>query len=78
MSDYEAMMIRNAKQKAIRRKDALKRLAIALALVCAALISIIGLDHIGFISDLFMAILTLITICTGSFKAGYIWRDVRW
>ena len=78
MSDYEAMMIRNAKQKAIRRKDALKRLAVALALVCAALISIIGLDHIGFISDLFMAILTLITLCTGSFKAGYIWRDVRW
>ena len=78
MSDYEAMMIRNAKQKAMRRKDALKRLAVALALVCAALISIIGLDHIGFISDLFMAILTVITICIGAFKSGYIWRDVRW
>lgn len=78
MSEYEALLMRNAQQKAIRRKDALKRLAIALAVVCAALLSIIGLNHIGFISDLFMAILALITICTGSFKAGYIWRDIRW
>lgn len=51
MSDYEAMMIRNAKQRALRRKDALKRLAVQLALVIAALLAIIGLDHIGFISD---------------------------
>ena len=78
MSDYEAMMIRNAKQRALRRKDALKRLVIQLAFVAAALVAIIGLNHIGFISDLFMAILTVIAICVGAFKAGYIFRDVRW
>lgn len=78
MSDYEAMMIRNAQQKALRRKDAVKRLTVTLAIVLSVLIAIVGLDHIGFISDLFMVILAAITICAGAFKSGYIWRDVRW
>lgn len=78
MSDYEAMMIRNAKQIAAQRKDAFRRLSFTLAVVLVAVLAIVGLEWIGFISELFMAILAAITVCCGAFKAGYIWRDVKW
>ena len=78
MSDYEAMMIRNAKQRAIRRKDALRRLALTMAVVLAVILAFVGLEWIGFISRAFMVILVAATVCFGAFKAGYIWRDVRW
>ena len=78
MSDYEAMMARNAKQRAVRRKDAFRRLSFTLVVVLAAALAFVGLEYIGFISKLFMAILAAITICAGAFKAGYIWRDVKW
>ena len=78
MSDYEAMMIRNAKQRAIRRKDALRRLALTMAVVLAVILAFVGLEWIGFISRAFMVILLAITMCFGAFKAGNIWRDVRW
>lgn len=78
MSDYEAMMVRNAKQIAARRKDAFRRLAFTVTVVLAVLLAFVGLEWIGFISKLFMAILAAITICAGAFKAGYIWRDVKW
>ena len=78
MSDYEAMMIRNAKQRAIRRKSALKRLALTLTVVLVVILSIVGLERIGFISSVFMVILLAVTMCVGAFKSGNIWRDVRW
>lgn len=78
MSDYEAMMIRNKQKQVERRKDALRRLAFTLAVVLAVILAIVGLEWIGFISRAFMVILLAATICVGAFKAGYIWRDVRW
>ena len=78
MSDYEAMMIRNAQKKAERRKDALRRLVITMAVVLAVILGFVGLEWIGFISRAFMVILLAATVCVGAFKAGYIWRDVRW
>lgn len=77
MSDYEALMIRNAKQRAIRRKDALRRLAFTLAVVFVVILAFVSLEWIGFISRVFMVILLAATICAGAFKAGYIWHDVR-
>ena len=78
MSDYEAMMIRNKQKKVERRKDALRRLVFTLAVVLAVILGFVGLKLIGFISRAFMVILLAATICVGAFKAGYIWRDVRW
>lgn len=78
MSEYEAMMVRKAEQRAIRRRAALKRLALTLAAVLAVILALVGLEWIGFISRVFMVILLAVTMCVGSFKAGNIWRDVRW
>ena len=78
MSDYEAMMIRNAQKKVERRKDALRRLVCTLAVILAVILAFVGLEWIGFISRVFMVILLAATICVGAFKAGYIWRDVRY
>ena len=78
MSDYEAMMIRKAEQRAIRRRDALKRLALTLTVVLAVILALVGLERICFISRVFMVILLAVTMCVGSFKAGNIWRDLRW
>ncbi len=75
MSDYEMINQRVAAQKVARRKDALKRLAFMLFIVLAAVLAFVGLEYIGFISDLFMVILIAITVCTGSFHAGRIWNS---
>ena len=78
MSDYEAMMARNARQMAARRKDALRRLTFTLAVALAVVLAFVGLEWIGFISKTVLVILAAITVCCGAFKAGYIWRDVKW
>ena len=78
MSDYEKINAGVKVQMAARRKTAIKRIIVVLVLVIAALASFIGLKAIGFISFTFMVILVAVTICTGAFKAGYIWRDVKW
>ena len=75
MTEHEAI-IRKGYQ--IRRKKALKRLALTLSAVFAAILALVGLEWIGFISRVFMVILLAVTMCVGSFKAGNIWRDVRW
>ena len=77
MSDYEKLNQKIAAQKAVRRKDALRRLAYMLAIVLVVLGSFVCLNHIGFISDLFMVILIAITVCVGSFNAGRIWNSFK-
>ena len=77
MSDYEMLNQKVAEQKAIRRKDTLRRLACLLAIVLAVLLAFVGLEYIGFISELFMAILIAGTICVGSFNAGRIWSGFK-
>ena len=77
MSDYEMLNQRVATKKAARRKDMLRRLTFMLSIALAVVLSILGLEYIGFISDLFMALLIAITVCTGSFHAGRIWNSYR-
>ena len=75
MSDYEMLNQRVAAKKAARRKDMLRRLTFMLSIALAVVLAILGLEYIGFISDLFMALLIAITVCTGSFHAGRIWNS---
>ena len=77
MSDYEMLNQRIAAQKVARREEVLKRLVCLLALALAVMVFVVGLNHIGFISDLFMAILLSITVCAGSFNAGIIWTGFK-
>ena len=78
MNSLDELNIRITNQKAERRKRAFQHLAVTVAVVLALVLTFLGLKYIGFISELFQIILISFTICTGSFKAGYIWRDVRW
>ena len=77
MSDYEMMNQRVAARKAARRKDALRRLAFLLGIVLAVLLLWMGLEWIGFISELFLVLLAFGTICVGCFHAGRIWNSYR-
>lgn len=74
MSDFEMLNQRVAAHKATRRKDTIRRLAFMLAIVLVVILILVGLEYIGFISDLFMAILVSITVCAGAFHAGRIWN----
>lgn len=78
MSSLDALNIRITTQRAERRKRAFQQLAFTLAVVLALLLTFLGLEYIGFISELFQLILISFTICAGAFKSGYIWRDVKW
>lgn len=74
MSDYEMLNQRIAAKKAIRRKDTLIRLAFLFAIVLVVVLAFVGLNYIGFISDLFMVILALGALLVGAFNAGRIWN----
>lgn len=75
--NYEMVNQKIAAQKAVWRKDALRRLAFTLAIVLAVALAFFCLEYVGFISEAFLVILIAITICVGSFKAGYICRDIK-
>ena len=74
MSDYEMLNQKIAAQKAVRRRDALRRTAYLLGIVLAAVLVFVGLEYIGFISKLFMVILVGVASLLGAFKAGCIWN----
>ena len=73
MSDYEKINQRVATMRAEQRKAAVKRLIRLLIIVLIVVLSFLGLEYIGFISELFMVILIAIAVCVGSFRAGCIW-----
>ena len=77
MSDYEMLNQRVAAKKAARRKDTFRRLAFLLAIVLALVLVLWGLEYIGFISELFLVILVLITIGVGAFNAGRIYSSYK-
>ena len=77
MSDYEMINQKIAAQKAVRRRDALKRLAYMLCIVLAAVLAFVGLEYIGFISKLFMVILVSGASLVGAFHAGRIWTGFK-
>ena len=74
MSDYEKLNQRAAAQKAVRRKEAYKKLCVLFVIIAAVLSVFWGLEYIGFINDLFFMILVFITIFIGSFHAGRLWE----
>lgn len=73
MSDYEMNNQKIAVKKAAMRKETIKSLVTLLAIVLVVVLAFVGLEYIGFISELFMVILIAITVCTGAFNAGRIW-----
>lgn len=77
MSEFEKINASVKAQMAARRAAAIKRvLAVMVALLVAVAI-ITGLEAIGFISWVFSVILTAIAVCITTFKAGYIWHDIK-
>lgn len=77
MSDFEMLNQKAAVQKAVRRRDALRRTAYLLGILLAVVLVLAGLAHIGFISKLFMAILMGGTALVAAFNAGRIWSFMR-
>jgi predicted membrane protein len=77
MSDFEMINQRTAANRSARRKDTLRRLAFMLAIVLVVVLAFVGLEYIGFISDLFMVILIFFTVCAGAFHAGRIWNGFK-
>lgn len=74
MSDYEMLNQKIAAKKAVRCKDTLRRLAFLFVIVLAVALAFVGLNYIGFISDLFMVILVFSALLVGAFNAGRIWN----
>lgn len=77
MSEYEKINAGAKLAMSARRKKAIKRVIFVLVSVLVALAALVGLKAIGFISAEFLVILVAITVCTGAFKTGYIWRDIK-
>lgn len=77
MSDYEKINMKAREQKVWWQRAAFTQLIWLLGKVVAALLVFLGLAFIKFISTTFMMILIAFTVCAGSFKAGYIWRDIK-
>ena len=78
MSDYERINANVQTNVNNRRHEAIKRIVKELLKVLLALGAIIGLKAIGFISESFMVILMAVAVCVGTFKAGYISRDIKY
>ena len=74
MSEFDKINQKVAAQKAVRRKEMLFKMAYLLATLLVVVLVVVGLEFIGFISKLFMAILVAGAICVGSFNAGRIWN----
>lgn len=77
MSDFEMLNQRTAAQKAVKRKEAIKRWAKLGAIVLTVVMALVGLEYIGFISELFMVILVSGTALVGAFHAGRISNDFK-
>lgn len=77
MSDYEKINAKVKAQMSARRIEASKRIALVVLKVLVALSAICGLKVIAFISGAFAIILAAVAVCVGTFKIGYIWRDIK-
>ena len=76
MSDYEKINTRVKQQVFSRKREALVRIIRLLAVTIGVIGAFYFLWAIGFISGVFMVILTAITVCFGAFKSGWICRDI--
>lgn len=78
MSDYERINLNVKANVTDRRNEAIKQIIAVLLKVLLALGAFIGLKAIGFISGTFMVILMAVAVCVGTFKTGYISRDIKY
>lgn len=77
MSEFDKINAGAKLQMAARRKAAVKGIILVVLGVLVAMAVFIGLKAIGFISLDFMVILMAIAVCTGAFKIGYIWHEIK-
>ena len=77
MSDYEKINRKTAENKISMRKEAVHRMIHLLAMVLTVAAICVGLYCISFISKAFLVILISMDICTGAFKTGWIFRDIK-
>jgi uncharacterized membrane protein len=77
MSDYESINAKVRKNIAERHEWAIRKIVSVMVKVLLAIAVLLLLEAIGFISQMFMAILTVIVICAGAFKTGYICREIK-
>ena len=77
MSDYERINATVKTNVVDRRHEAIKRIVVVFLKLLVALGAVVGLKAIGFISGTFAVILTAVAVCVGTFKTGYIWRDIK-
>ena len=77
MSDYERINAAVKTNVANKRHEAIKRIVKVLLKLLLAVCVIAGLKAITFISGTFAVILTAVAVCVGTFKTGYIWRDIK-
>ena len=78
MSDYEKINENVKAQITARRHEAIKRIVVVLLKLLFALCVVVGLKAVGFISGMFAVILMAVAVCVGTFKIGYIWRDIKY
>lgn len=78
MSDYEKINASVKTNVIDRRNEAIKQIVSVFAKVLLALGAIIFLKAIGFISYTFAVILVAVAVTIGTFKAGYISRDIKY
>ena len=72
MSEFENLNQKVAEKKAAMRKETIKAMVKLFAIVGVVMMAFVGLEHIGFISDLFMLLLIFGAALVGSFHAGRI------
>lgn len=77
MSELERINVNVKTQIDARRHEAIKRIVKVLLKLLLAVCVIAGLKAITFISGTFAVILTAVAVCVGTFKTGYIWRDIK-
>lgn len=75
MTENEINMLNKKAEanRAIRRKTALKKLAVLFTCVLLVMAALIGLHYIGFISGEFLVILVCGIAFSSTFRAGRIW-----
>jgi uncharacterized membrane protein len=81
MSEYEFFNQKVEERQAAALKSQAKQTPLVLLRilipVVIALVLIAALQMVGFVSVVFSAILAVITLCYGSFKAGRIWHKIK-
>lgn len=77
MSEFEKINANAKAQMAARRKAAIVQVLCVLGFTFVTMCVITGLVAIGFNSQAFAIILAVVAEIIGTFKIGWIWRDIK-